>query len=83
MKFQEYLNENTQKRILDAIDKVDGIIKTSTTNMKKIVDVIERELTKQGRKPQIRGQIVKIERLENDIKGRLDTLRTFAQRIEE
>ena len=82
MKFEDFLTEGPQKQILNAIDQVENTGQKVVNDLKKLTTIIERELNKQGRQAQIKGQLVKSDKLMIDIKKITGSLKTFAGRIE-
>jgi hypothetical protein len=82
MKFEDFLSEGPQKQILNAIDQVENTGQKVVNDLKKLTTIIERELNKQGRQAQIKGQLVKSDKLMMDLKKITGSLKTFAGRIE-
>jgi hypothetical protein len=82
MKFEDFLSEGPQQQILNAIDQVEGTGQKMVNDLKKLTTIIERELNKQGRQAQIKGQLIKADKLMMEIKKLTGSLRTFAGRIE-
>ena len=82
MKFEDFLTEGPQKQILNAIDQVENTGEKVVNDLKKLTTIIERELNKQGRQAQIKGQLVKSDKLLMDIKKITGSLRTFTGNIE-
>jgi len=82
MKFEDFLTEGPQQQILNAIDQVEKTGQKVVNDLKKLTTIIERELNKQGRQAQIKGQLVKSDKLMMDIKKITGSLKTFAGRIE-
>lgn len=82
MKFEDFLTEGPQKQILNAIDQVEKTGQKVVNDLKKLTTIIENELNKQGRQAQIKGQLLKSDKLMMDIKKITGSLKTFAGRIE-
>ena len=82
MKFEDFLTEGPQKQILNAIDQVENTGQKVVNDLKKLTTIIERELNKQGRQAQIKGQLVKSDKLLMDLKKITGSLKTFTGRIE-
>lgn len=82
MKFEDYLTENVQQQIQNAIDQVENRGEKVIADLKKLVTIIEKQLKGQGQPVQIKGQLVKADRLSMDLKKLTGSLRTFAGRIE-
>ena len=82
MKFEDFLSEGPQKQILNAIDQVENTGGKVVADLKKLTTIIERELNKQGRQAQIKGQLLKADKLLMDLKKLTGSLKTFAGRIE-
>ncbi len=82
MKFEDFLTEGPQKQILNAVDQVENTGQKVVNDLKKLTTIIERELNKQGRQAQIKGQLLKSDKLLMDLKKITGSLRTFAGRIE-
>jgi hypothetical protein len=82
MKFEDFLTEGPQKQILNAIDQVEKVGGKVVADLKKLTTIIERELNKQGRQAQIKGQLLKSDKLLMDLKKLTGSLKTFAGRIE-
>ena len=82
MKFEDFLSEGPSRQILNAIDQVENTGQKVIKDLKKLTTIIERELNKQGRQAQIKGQLVKSDKLLMDLKKITGSLKTFAGRIE-
>lgn len=83
MKFEDFVSEATKSQVNKALDTVENVLEKNLDNLEKIVKVIERQLTSQGRAPQIKGQFLKINKLKMDVKNRIGNVRTFAERVDE
>jgi uncharacterized protein YoxC len=82
MKYEDFLNEATKSQVNKALDTVEKSIEKGLDNLEKIVGIVEKQLTAQGRAPQIKGQFLKINKLRMDVKNRVGNIKTFADRIE-
>lgn len=82
MKFEDFMNEATKSQVNKALDTIERTINKAYDNLEKVVNVIERQLTAQGRPPQIKGQALRINKLRMDAKARIDNIKSFSERID-
>jgi len=83
MKFEEYLIEASKEQIEGFLDKIDKTSMQLFDSLEKAANAIEAELQRQEKAvPQIKGQKLKIRQLQQEFRKRVNSLRTFAGRLE-
>lgn len=83
MKFQEYLAEAGKQQIDSFLDKIEATSTKLFASLEKAANAIEAELQRQEKAvPQIKGQKLKIRQLQQEFHKRVNSLRTFAGRLE-
>jgi IS30 family transposase len=83
MKFQEYIGEANKKQIEAFLDKIESSSTQIFESLEKAANAIEAELKRQEQAvPQIKGQKLKIRQLQQEFRKRVNSLRTFAGRLQ-